>query len=267
MHGLGNDFVIIYCEEIVGNDASQLAIRLCDRHRGIGADGLVFTTFSSEADIRMRIFNADGAEAEQCGNAIRCVAKYAYDRLGIRKEKMQIETRRGIQTVWMQEDGEVCVDMGPPILKADQIPVALEMEEVIRYPLNIDGVIFAVTCVSMGNPHAVIEVSDVDAVPVEVWGPLLETHPLFPRKTNVEFVSIDSPEEITMRVWERGVGRTQACGSGACAAVVAGVLLEKLLPEVVVHLEGGTLKIHWEKENNHVYMTGPATVVFEGNYS
>lgn len=264
MHGLGNDFVLIHCDE-VPNDASKLAITLCNRHTGIGADGLVFIFPSIEADIRMCIFNSDGVEAEQCGNAVRCVAKYAHERLRFDKTEMHIETRRGIQTVWMQENGNVRVDMGPPILDAKQIPVKINKPEVVKYPVETENEVLHVTCVSMGNPHAIIEVSDIKKVPLEVWGPQIETHTIFPNKTNVEFISIGSPQKIIMRVWERGVGRTQACGSGACAAVVAGILWGKLDRKVTVHLEGGDLDIEWHLENEHVYMTGPATFVFEGN--
>jgi diaminopimelate epimerase len=214
----------------------------------------------------MHIFNADGQEAEQCGNAIRCVARYADERLGMNKKQMQIETQRGIQTVWIQENDEIRVDMGAPILQSREIPVRLDLRQVVMYPLEIKGESFRVTCVSMGNPHAIIEVDDITKVPLERWGPQIETHPLFPQKTNVEFVSIHTPEEITMRVWERGVGITQACGSGACAAVVAGNLWGKLTPKVTVRLDGGSLAIHWDQPENGICMTGPASFVFEGDY-
>lgn len=264
MHGLGNDFVLIHSAE-VPMDASQWAIALCNRYNGIGADGLVFILPSIVADVQMRIFNSNGVEAEQCGNAVRCVTKYAYERLGINRLNMHIETPRGIQTVWMQKDGNIRVDMGPPILEAQHIPVKLDKKEILQYPLKVDNEVFRISCVSMGNPHVIIEVSDIEKVPLEVWGPQLEKHSIFPNKANVEFIFINSSQEITMRVWERGVGRTRACGSGACAAVVAGILWGKLDRTVTVHLEGGDLKIEWHADNKHVYMTGSATLVFDGD--
>jgi diaminopimelate epimerase len=270
MHGLGNDFVLISSFPSIPEHAATLAKRMCDRHRGIGADGLVFMIPSEQADIAMRIFNADGTMAEQCGNAVRCVAKYYYERISDVKNKVTIETKVGVQTVWLEtENGlvdQVRVDMGIPELQASQIPVKIDVEKVVRYPLKVKDQELQITAVSMGNPHIVIEVEDAFSYPVESWGPILENHPLFPRKANVEFITIHSPEEITMRVWERGVGQTMACGSGACATLVAGVLLGKCQRQAVVHLLGGDLQIEWSEIDNHVYMTGPANFVFEGEW-
>ena len=266
MHGLGNDFVL--CEDLpTAHNLATLAKKICNRHRGVGADGLVFLLPSTQADVRMRIINADGSEAEQCGNAVRCVAKYAYESGRVQKKQLTIETKAGLQKVWLEtSNGEVTkirVDMGEPILEADQIPVRGN-GKLIKQPIEVEGKTFQFTAVSMGNPHIVIEVENAEQFAVEQWGPLLEQHPLFPARTNVEFITIHSPNELTMRVWERGVGQTLACGSGACATAVAGVLLEKTDRQVQVHLAGGELLIDWSERDNHVYMTGPATTVFTG---
>lgn len=271
MHGLGNDFVIISCQEKPKREeASRLAVQICDRHTGVGADGLVFVYPSDEADIAMRIYNSDGTLAEQCGNAVRCVAKYYYERISDGEEEMAIATKIGVQSVWlMVKEGaveQVRVDMGKPVLHPREIPVNTDGDRVINQPAEVAGKRFHFTGVSMGNPHVVIEVEDAASFEVETWGPLLETHPLFPHKANVEFITFHAPDEVTMRVWERGVGQTFACGSGACATVVAGTLLGKCDHQAVVHLKGGDLLIEWSKEDQHVYMTGPATIVFDGEW-
>ncbi|MBA4494210.1 diaminopimelate epimerase [Paenactinomyces guangxiensis] len=271
MHGLGNDFILIYRNtEPPDSESSRLAMQMCDRHTGVGADGLVWVYPSDHADIAMRIINADGTVADQCGNAVRCVAKYYYERISAKKEAITIETKRGIQMVWNRVDqgevSQVCVDMDEPILNPAQIPINVTADKVVNQKVQTEGKTFHFTGVSMGNPHVVIEVEDAVSFPVETWGPLLENHELFPRKANVEFITIHSPGEITMRVWERGVGQTMACGSGACAVVVAGVLRGKCSRQATVHLKGGDLHIDWNADDNHVYMTGPATFVFEGKW-
>ncbi|GAW93947.1 diaminopimelate epimerase [Calderihabitans maritimus] len=270
MHGLGNDFVVVDGrKEQLPEDLSELSRRVCDRHFGVGADGLVFIMPSDKADVRMRIFNPDGSEAEMCGNAIRCVAKYLYEKNIIPKEKIEIETLAGVMVPEIiKKNGEITgvrVDMGEPVLEPRQIP----MEDkgpgpVVGRILSVKGREFSITAVSMGNPHCVIFVPEVDKVPLKEWGPELETHPVFPRRTNVEFVEVLNRREVRMRVWERGAGETLACGTGACATVVASVLNDRTDREVTVHLQGGDLQIYWSPEDNRVYMTGPAVDVFEG---
>lgn len=270
MNGLGNDFVVVAHFQQTPSNAPEMAMQLCDRHFGVGADGLVFILPSDKGDFRMRIFNADGSEAEQCGNAIRCVAKYIYDHGMSQKDQLHIETLAGIQAVSLEIENEkatrVTVDMGAPILKGREIPVASDKEEIINHPIEVEGKEFLFTGVSMGNPHGVIFVDDAREFDVEKWGPLLETHPLFPRKANIEFVTIRSLDEMDMRVWERGCGQTLACGTGACATVVAGVLTGKARRRGLVHLKGGDLVIEWNEHDNHVYMTGPAEEVFTGKW-
>ncbi|OEF99092.1 diaminopimelate epimerase [Vulcanibacillus modesticaldus] len=272
MHGLGNDFVVVPHLKDVPKKVNQLAIDICDRHFGVGADGLVFILPSDSADVRMRIFNADGSEAEQCGNAIRCVAKYVYDHDIVKKEQLRIETLAGIQFVKLHiesnEDivSKVEVDMGEPILSGELIPTTFEDDLIVDKTLEIDGVKFKFTGVSMGNPHAVIFVDDAINFDVEKWGPKIETHPLFPKKTNVEFVTVKSDTELDMRVWERGVGQTLACGTGACATGVASVLTGNTSRDVTVHLKGGDLRIVWNEKDNKVYMTGEAKEVFTGKW-
>lgn len=270
MNGLGNDFVVVaHFTEIPAN-ASEMAIQICDRHFGVGADGLVFILPSEIGDFRMRIFNADGSEAEQCGNAIRCVAKYVYDHRLTEKEELNVVTLAGIQSISLEIKEEkvfrVTVDMGSPILKGREIPTAVEQEEVIEHPIATEGQTFAFTGVSMGNPHAVIFVENAVGFDVEHWGPLLENHELFPRKANIEFVTVKSAGEMDMRVWERGCGQTLACGTGACATLIAGVLTGKTQRKGLVHLKGGDLEIEWKETDGHVYMTGPAEEVFTGKW-
>ncbi|SFJ62241.1 diaminopimelate epimerase [Thermoflavimicrobium dichotomicum] len=268
MHGLGNDFVIVVREEVPPY-VEKLAKEICHRRFGIGADGLVFILPSERADFRMRIFNSDGSESEQCGNALRCVAKYYAEELStIRKSELTVETGIGVQNVWLEMEQDqvkqIRVDMGEPILEAEKVPVLSKEKQVIHQPIRAGEQAFYFTAVSMGNPHAVIEVEDVQKIPLDVLGPMIETHEWFPRKTNVEFITVHSPDEITMRVWERGAGETMACGSGACAVVVAGVLNGKCDRKATVHLAGGDLEIEWNSGDQHVYMTGPAEKVFTG---
>jgi len=273
VQGLGNDFVLVNCLEAgnlpEGIDLGQLSVKVCDRHFGIGADGLVLVLPSETADIRMRIFNSDGSEAEMCGNVIRCFAKYVYQRGIVNKEIMEVETLAGLRIPEIiQENGQIIavrVDMGEPILERSDIPMNGPAGRVVDEPLEVLDETYRVTCVSMGNPHCVIFVPQVDKIPLSKVGPLVESHPVFPRKTNTEFIQVHSRDEVTMRVWERGAAETLACGTGACATVVAGVLNDKTNRKVTVHLAGGDLLIEWA-DNNHVYMTGPAVDVFEGIY-
>lgn len=269
MNGLGNDFVVIAGEQQLPDNAAELAIDLCNRFFGIGADGLVYILPSEIADFRMRIINSDGSEAEQCGNAIRCVAKYVYDNGLTDKEEITIETLgAGAQKVQLTvQDGKVAtvrVDMGQPILNGLQIPTTVDAERVIEHPIEVDGREFRFTAVSMGNPHCVIYVDDAVNFDLGTWGPKLETHPLFPRKVNVEFVTVNSRTHTDMRVWERGAGPTLACGTGACATIVASVLTGATDRTATVSLKGGDLLIEWNESDNHVYMTGPAAESFRG---
>jgi len=268
MHGLGNDFILIdcmtdTCPPEMGN-AEAFSRYLCDRRFGIGADQLLLLYPSETADFRMRILNSDGSEVEMCGNGVRCFAKYVWDRGLSDKDILSIETLAGV--VKPEKMGDmVRVDMGEPALEPERIPVRLPHASggVVDYPLRIDDREFRITCVSMGNPHAVIVVDDSAVFPVEKYGPLIEVHPVFPKKTNVEFIEIISRREIRMRVWERGAGETMACGTGASAVAVAASLKGLTDRDVTVHLRGGDLSIEWASDN-HVYMTGPAVEVFEG---
>lgn len=269
MNGLGNDFVIIAGEQQLPENVADLAIQLCNRFFGIGADGLVYILHSEVADFRMRIINSDGSEAEQCGNAIRCVSKYVYDNGLTDKEEITIETLgAGAQKVQLTvQDGKVAsvrVDMGHPILKGLAVPTTVDAEQVIEHPIEVDGREFKFTAVSMGNPHCVIYVEDAVNFDLSTWGPKLEMHPMFPRKINVEFVTVNSRTHTDMRVWERGAGPTLACGTGACATVVASVLTGATDRTATVSLKGGDLLIEWNESDNHVYMSGPAAESFRG---
>ncbi len=269
MHGLGNDFVVVYGEQELPSNASELAVKLCDRFFGIGADGLVYILPSAKADFTMRIMNSDGSEAEQCGNAIRCVAKYVYDHGLIDRTEMTIETLgAGVQklrlTVEAERVASVRVDMGEPILDGLRVPTTVDQHPVVNHPIEVDGREFRFTAVSMGNPHCVIYVDDAVSFDLGTWGPKLEVHPLFPRKTNVEFATVNSRNQIDMRVWERGAGPTLACGTGACATLVASVLNGAADRSATISLKGGDLFIEWDERDNHVYMTGPAEVVYTG---
>jgi len=269
MHGLGNDFIVIAGEQELPGDVAELATRLCNRFFGIGADGLVYILPSEQADFKMRIINSDGTEAEQCGNAIRCVSKYVYDNGLTDQQEITVETLgAGVQKVQLNvQNGQVStvrVNMGQPILQGLQVPTTVNQEQVVDYPLEVDGQQFRVTAVSMGNPHCVIYVDDAVSFDLAVWGPKLENHPMFPRKTNVEFATVQKRSFTDMRVWERGAGPTLACGTGACATLVASVLNGLADREGTVSLKGGDLFIEWDEADNHVYMTGPAEEVFKG---
>ncbi|MDI4646423.1 diaminopimelate epimerase [Cohnella hashimotonis] len=269
MHGLGNDFIVVHGEASLPADAAEHAVKLCNRYFGIGADGLVYILPSESADFKMRIINSDGSEAEQCGNAIRCVAKYVYDNRLIDREAITIETLgAGVQPVQLEVEGglvrRVRVDMGEPILNGLDVPTTIDANPVIGQSVEIDGREFKFTAVSMGNPHAVIYVDDAVGFDLAKWGPKLETHPLFPRKINVEFAKVNSAEQVDMRVWERGAGPTLACGTGACATLVSSVLNGLTGRSATISLAGGDLFIEWNEGNNRVYMTGPAEAVYTG---
>jgi len=268
MQGLGNDYIYVNCFSEKVENPSEAAKRLSDRHFGIGSDGLVLIMPSKTCDFKMRMFNSDGSEAEMCGNAIRCVGKYVYDNGLTNKTNIKIETLAGVKILDMKvEDGKVAmvkVDMGEPILEPAKIPVIGNGEKFVSQPVTIDGKEYKVTCVSMGNPHAVTYVDDVDKFPLEVIGPKMENNSLFPKRINTEFVQVLDRNTLKMRVWERGAGETLACGTGACAVLVSSVLNGISNRCVVVKLLGGDLIIEWNESDNHVYMTGPATKVFDG---
>lgn len=268
MHGIGNDYIYVNCLEKDIPNPYEVAKFVSDRHFGIGSDGLVMILPSDKADFRMRMLNSDGSEAEMCGNAIRCVGKFVFDNGLTTKKKVTIDTLAGIKVLDMSvEKGKVVlvrVDMGEPVLKPRDIPVLSEKELFVSEPVNIDGQVLIVTCVSMGNPHAVTYVDDVAVFPLEVVGPKMETHKLFPKKINSEFVQVVDRQTLKMRVWERGAGETLACGTGACAVLVAAVLNGLCDRKATIQLLGGDLIIEWNEQDNHVYMTGTATKVFDG---
>lgn len=270
--GLGNDFVLLDCREKPLDNPAEWSIRLCDRHFGIGADGLALLERSQVADLRMRLINNDGSEAEMCGNLIRCVARYAYENGLISGTSLTVETLAGImRPELLLENGQaarVRVDMGRPRLTKGEIPVGGDPTAPAN-PIDItlpDGRTFVGTCVSMGNPHVVIFVDNLADVALADVGPQLETHPLFPKKVNVEFAQVLAPDAVRMRVWERGAGITLACGTGSCATLVAGVLTGRLSRKAMVRLDGGDLEIEWPADDASVFMTGPATEVFCGEW-
>ena len=268
MHGLGNDYIYVNCFDQKIDNPGELARKLSDRHYGIGSDGLVLILPSEKADFRMRMFNSDGSEAEMCGNAIRCVGKFVYDNRLTDKKTITVETLAGIKTLEMAEkDGIIMlvrVDMGEPILEPARIPVKTDKNIFISEKIDVSGQYFNVTCVSMGNPHAITYVDDVDNFPVDKIGPLMENHQLFPKRINAEFVQVIDRNTLKMRVWERGAGETMACGTGACAVLVASVLNGISERRATVKLLGGDLIIEWDEKTNKVFKTGPATTVFEG---
>ncbi|MGL6097225.1 MAG: diaminopimelate epimerase [Fimbriiglobus sp.] len=272
MHGLGNDYVYVNgFAERVPADPVAMAVKISDRHFGVGGDGLILIVPSEIADARMRMFNADGSEAEMCGNGLRCVAKYVYDHSIARKPRLALETGRGVLSVDLEVAGDkvsrVRVNMGEPILQSAIIPTTLPGDPPVDAILEVAGTEYRVTCVSMGNPHVTIYCDDVANVPLETVGPVLETAAAFPRRVNVHFVQVHSPSEVTMRTWERGSGITLACGTGACAVCVAGVLTGRTSRKLLAHLPGGDLELEWSEADNCVYMTGPATEVFNGEWN
>lgn len=269
MQGLGNDYIYVNCfkEEVI--DPSGTAKIVSDRHFGIGGDGLVLIMPSEQCDFRMRMFNADGSEAEMCGNAIRCVGKYIYEHGMSDKQILRIETLAGEKVLNLEiltgSVEKVRVDMGEPILIPREIPVNSDKHYFVKEPVEIVGKTYNVTCVSMGNPHAVTYVEDVNAFDLHAIGPKMENHSLFPRKINAEFVQVVDRNTLKMRVWERGAGETLACGTGACAVLVSSVINRVSDRRATVELLGGDLFIEWDEFNNHVYMTGPAVEVFSGD--
>jgi diaminopimelate epimerase len=269
MHGAGNDYVYVNCFAETVDNPAETAVKVSNRNFGIGSDGLILIMPSEKADVRMRMFNSDGSESEMCGNGIRCVAKYAYDHGIVNKREITAETGAGILSLQLFPDqdnriGKVRVNMGNPRLTRAEIPMLGEGgEQVVSLPLNILHTTFSITCVSMGNPHCVIYVDDVETFQVEKYGPLIENHEMFPRRTNVEFVQVISRSEVRQRTWERGAGETLACGTGASAVCVAGVLNGVTERTILNHLSGGDLELEW-KEAGPVFMTGPATEVFSG---
>ncbi len=269
MHGLGNDYVFVDCSLEPLSNPAALAKELSDRHTGIGSDGLILILPSGTADARMEMYNADGSRAEMCGNGLRCVAKYVCERNGADSTVLRIETDAGTRHVECDVVRDVVqsvsVDMGVPILEPTRIPVLLDVGPVIDHPIEVDGRHFKMTCVSMGNPHAVVFVEDPQAIDLKRIGPAFENHALFPQRVNAHFVRVDGPHHLTMRTWERGAGATRACGSGACAVGVAGALSGRTMRELTITLPGGDLRIDWAA-NDHVWMTGPAVEVFRGEW-
>jgi len=271
MHGAGNDYVYVDCfHQPIPDGLPELAQRVSHRRFGIGADGLILILPSRVADARMQMFNADGSEAEMCGNGIRCVAKYVFDRGICHREQLRIETKAGVLAVSLEVSGDraqrVRVDMGEPILQAQRIPTTLPGDPVVNCDFPVGGRTLAVTCVSMGNPHCIVFVDRATDELVLGLGPQIESDPRFPARVNVEFVEVVSPREVRQRTWERGSGETWACGTGASAVCVAGVLAQRTERRIVNHLLGGDLALEWNATDNHVYMTGPAVEVFSGDW-
>jgi diaminopimelate epimerase len=271
MHGIGNDYVYVSLfDQKVPSDLPALAVAISDRHFGVGSDGLILIGPSERADARMRMFNADGSESEMCGNGVRCVAKYIHDHGIAPKDRVTVETGRGVLTLDLEvEKGRarrVRVDMGPPILKAAEIPTTLPGDPPVDLAVTAGGFDLALTAVSMGNPHAVAYVTNVEQFPVESVGAIVENHPAFPRRVNAHFVQVLGPGEVRMRTWERGSGITLACGTGACAVCVAGVLTGRTERRLLAQLPGGDLELEWPSDSASVFMTGPATEVFSGEW-
>lgn len=268
MHGLGNDYVCINCFRERVEDPPGFARALCDRHYGIGADGLILICPSKVSDFKMEIYNSDGSVAGMCGNGIRCLGKYVYDYRLTGKETLSIETKSGIRNMHLQiQDGKACgamVDMGVPRLNAHSIPILSEKDLVINDPIEVQEKNYRMTGVSMGNPHAVIFSEEINGITLEETGRELEFHPRFPERANIEFCHVTARDRMEIRVWERGVGETLACGTGACAAVVASVLNDLTDEEVIVKLLGGELSVRWDRKVNHVFLEGPAVKVFDG---
>lgn len=268
MHGLGNDYVCINCFRERVEDPPGFARTLCDRHYGIGADGLILICPSKVSDFKMEIYNSDGSVAGMCGNVIRCLGKYVYDYRLTGKETLSIETKSGIRNMHLHiQDGKACgamVDMGVPRLNAHSIPILSEKDLVINDPIEVQEKNYRMTGISMGNPHAVIFSEEINGISLEETGRELEFHPRFPERANIEFCHVTARDRMEIRVWERGVGETLACGTGACAAVVASVLNDLTDEEVIVKLLGGELSVRWDRKVNHVFLEGPAVKVFDG---
>lgn len=268
MHGIGNDYVYVNTLNQEVKDPAAVAIQVSDRHFSIGSDGLVLIRPSTVADFMMDMYNSDGSQGKMCGNAIRCVAKYVYDRGLTTKKVLKIETLSGIKTLDLKvQNGEVVsvtVNMGEPIFEPERIPVRWHDSRVVEEPIAVAGRLYKLTCVSMGNPHAVTFVDQVETLDLAHLGPNFENHSLFPDRINTEFVQVIDRKNLRMRVWERGSGETLACGTGACAALAAAVITDRCDRRATVHLNGGDLQIEWDKDSNEIYMTGPAAVAFDG---
>lgn len=268
MQGIGNDYIYINCFEEKVENPSELSVKLSERHFGIGSDGIILIEPSEKADCRMDIYNADGSRAMMCGNGIRCVGKYVYERGIAKKDVLKIDTMSGVKTLFLDVKDEkvisVKADMGKPSLNAADLPVKYPKDQLIDEPVAFGGIEYRITCVSMGNPHCVLFVDDVSRVEIEKIGPMLECDGIFPQRANIEFVQILNNDEVRMRVWERGSGETWACGTGACAVAVACVVNHKTCRNVTVHLKGGDLNIDWDEKTNTVLMRGPAEFVFDG---
>ncbi|MFA9463881.1 MAG: diaminopimelate epimerase [Velocimicrobium sp.] len=269
MHGCGNDYVYVDCFKEKVEHPKAIAKFVSDRHFGIGADGLILIKPSKCAAIKMEMYNADGSEGEMCGNGIRCVAKYAFDYGIVNEKDITVETKAGIKQLdLVLKQGKVdtvTVDMGEAITKPDLIPVLAQEEVVIKKPIEILGKMYSITCVSMGNPHAITFVEDTASIAIEKIGPQFEHHAWFPKRINTEFIQVIDRNTINMRVWERGSGETLACGTGACASVYACILNGETEDEVLVHLLGGDLRIRYDRDTNHIFLTGPAVTVFDGD--
>ena len=268
MHGCGNDYVYVNCfEETVKNPEEDAKI-VSDRHYGIGSDGLILICPSDKADFRMAMYNLDGSEGKMCGNGVRCIAKYVYDHHLTDKTRISLETLGGIKYLDLNiKNGKVetvVVDMGEPVLTPEDIPVAVSGDRAVNIPLEVDGKVWYMTCISMGNPHAVVFVDNTKDLDLEKIGPKFEKHPIFPEQVNTEFVHVIDRHTVDMRVWERGSGETLACGTGACATAMACILNHMTDDEVLIHLLGGDLLIRYDRETNHIFMTGPAAEVFSG---
>jgi diaminopimelate epimerase len=273
MHGLGNDYVYISTFDQRVDDAPRLARRISDRHRGVGSDGLILIAppTAAAAQVRMIMYNVDGSRGQMCGNGIRCVAKYAFDHGLARSNPLRVETDRGVLDLALTTgaDGlvrEVRVDMGEPILEPAAMPTTLSGDRIVRRRLDIAEFDLPVTCISMGNPHAIFFHPDVSRIPLQHWGPLVERHPVFPERTNVHFAQVLAPHRVKMVTWERGSGPTLACGTGASAVCVAGVLNGLTASAIIAELPGGELRVEWDRATNHVFMSGPAEEVFSGTW-
>lgn len=270
MQGIGNDYIYINCFEEIVRNPSALAERMSQPHFGVGSDGLVLIEPSEVADFSMRIFNSDGSESEMCGNATRCIAKYVYERGLTDKTELTLMTKAGLKQLSLRTRGgkvhSVRVDMGSPELDPRKVPVDLPGEIILGHKLDVGGMSYPIHCVSMGNPHCVIFVRDPDLVDLPMIGPMIENHRIFPNRTNVEFACVKDRQHIRMRVWERGAGETMACGTGACATLVSAVMTGQADRDAMIELNGGSLRVTWSPEDNHIVQEGPAEFVFDGEW-
>ena len=270
MQGIGNDYIYVNCMETKVVNPAETAMLMSKRHFGVGADGLVLIERSAVADFGMRIFNSDGSESEMCGNAVRCIAKFVYERGFTDKTELTLETKGGLRALWMNVKSgiveSVRVDMGSPVLNPRDIPVNLPSEAILNHHFRLGGHMYTISCVSVGNPHCVVFCDEPDLIDLPLIGPLFEHHSIFPNRTNTEFMKIIKRDWIRLRVWERGAGETMACGTGASAALVAAVLSGRADRTATMELNGGNLLVEWNAEDNHVYQTGPAAFVFDGEW-